>query len=283
MFESWYNPFVEPRVVGIYVLNRRFHIRVCPIRLAHLNNLDTAMKNITKTCLLMVLAAFLVSKPSYAQDDDQKAVHLFILSGQSNMAGMDPGRTFTPTVEKEFGKENVIVVKDAQGGQPIRRWYKDWKMDGVNDAKANGDLYDRLMKKVNAAIKGKEIGSVTFVWMQGERDARARWGSVYANSLKGILKQLSDDLSRDDINCVIGRLSDFDMDDKRYPEWTMIRKIQVEFAENTPRCAWIDTDDLNDGLNRAGKQIKNDLHYSVAGYDTLGKRFAQKAIDLIKN
>ena len=238
--------------------------------------------SIPKPLLLAILVLLTLSGISVAQETQQNSKHLFILSGQSNMAGLNPSHTFTPAVEKEFGKENVIVVKDAQGGQPIRRWYKGWQVDGKNQNQKIGDLYDRLMKKVNPAIEGKELSSVTFVWMQGERDAREKNGDVYAKSLKGLLKQLSDDLSRKDINFVIGRLSDFDMDNKRYPHWTTIRKVQVEFAENSPRNAWVDTDDLNDGLNRAGKQIKNDLHYSVQGYDTLGKRFAEKAIELIK-
>ena len=46
--------------------------------------------------------------------------------------------------------------------------------------------------------------------------------------------------------------------------------------------AWVDTDDLNDGLNRKGKEIKNDLHYSAEGYKILGKRFAEACIRLIK-
>ena len=48
--------------------------------------------------------------------------HLFILSGQSNMAKFNEKTTFIPAVEAAFGRENVIVVKDAQGGQPIQRW-----------------------------------------------------------------------------------------------------------------------------------------------------------------
>jgi len=47
------------------------------------------------------------------------------------------------------------------------------------------------------------------------------------------------------------------------------------------RGAWVDTDDLNDGKNPQGKEIKNDLHYSVDGYKLLGQRFADKAIELI--
>ena len=34
---------------------------------------------------------------------------------------------------------------------------------------------------------------------------------------------------------------------------------------------------------KEGKEVKNDLHYSVDGYKTLGKRFSEKAIELIKN
>ena len=208
--------------------------------------------------------------------------HLFILSGQSNMAGHRPDEAFTPAVEAAFGKENVIVVQDAVGGQPIQRWWKDWKSpEGVAPAKT-GDLYDRLMTKVTAATKEQKIASVSFFWMQGERDAKAKWGGVYEASLRGLYAQLSKDLGRDDVIFVNGRLSDFDMKNGRYPEWTMIREIQMKVAESDPRFDWVDTDDLNDGLNRKGKKISNDLHYSAEGYKTLGKRFAAKAIALIK-
>lgn len=55
----------------------------------------------------------------------QDGKHLFMLSGQSNMAGLRPEKSFTPAIEDEFGEENVFIVKDAPGGQPIRRWYRD--------------------------------------------------------------------------------------------------------------------------------------------------------------
>lgn len=198
------------------------------------------------------------------------------------MAGLNPKISFTPTVEAAYGKENVTVVKSAQGGQPIRRWHKEWKPAKGNEPKATGDLYDVLMKAVNTAIKGKKYATVTFVWMQGERDAKEKHGEVYAASMKGLIDQLAKDLGRDDVNFVIGRLSDYDMDDKRYTHWTMVRKAQVAVAEASPRGAWVDTDDLNDKQNKKTKQVKHDLHYTGEGYKTLGKRFAEKAIELIK-
>ena len=230
--------------------------------------------------LYIALLLLLAAGPTVNAADS--GTHLFILSGQSNMAGLDPNSSFTPAVGAAFGRENVTVVKDAQGGQPIRRWYKEWKPAHGDEPQATGDLYDRLMEKVNDAIKGREYTTVTFIWMQGERDAREQHGDVYAASLQGLVAQLAGDLGRNDINFVIGRLSDFDMDNERYPHWTMVRQAQVEVAEADPRGAWVDTDDLNDGKNRQGQEIRNDLHYSVEGYRTLGKRFAESAIELIR-
>jgi hypothetical protein len=210
--------------------------------------------------------------------------YLFILSGQSNMERLDPNEAFLPAVTRKFGKDNVIVVKDAQGGQPILRWYKQWKpaanwvplKPGGAPPKARGDLYDRLMAKVNTAIEGKPIKAITFVWMQGENDAKGKHGEVYAQSLQGLVAQLQKDLGRSDLNVVIGRISDYDMGDKVFSHWTMVRKAQVEFAASSKRYGWVDTDDLNGGGVNSGS-----LHYSVEGYKLLGQRFADKAIELI--
>lgn len=231
-----------------------------------------------KTIFILCLIAIL---PFYASA--QRGKHLFILSGQSNMAGLKPEESLIPQLEKEFGKRKIILAKFAMGTQPIRRWYKEWKPLEGNEPKADPALYDSLMKRVYPAIKKKKIATVTFIWMQGERDAREKLGDVYERSLIGLYQQLSSDLKRKDVNFIIGRLSDVDMANKNYPNWTMIRDIQVKVGESNPRFGWINTDDLNDGYDRQGKAIQNDLHMSAEGYVTMGKRFADKSIELIKN
>lgn len=205
--------------------------------------------------------------------------HLFILSGQSNMAGLDPKASFTPAVEAAFGKDNVTVVKNALSGAPIRSWVQDYQFPDKREIdekekKNMGRKYADLLQAVQASIQGSTYDSVTFVWMQGERDAKEQLADVYARSFQAILDQLKKDLKLKDINFVIGRISDFDMQNKNYPHWTRIREIQIKLAEGNPRGAWVDTDDLN-GDN-------NGLHYNKAGYATLGQRFAEKAIALAK-
>lgn len=211
----------------------------------------------------------------------QSGMHLFILSGQSNMAELKPEESFTPMLSAAFGANNIIVVKDAMGSQPIRRWYKDWQTLKKDTANLQPDLYDSLIKKVRLAIQGKKIKSVTFVWMQGERDAREGNGDVYEQALAGLYKQLCRDLNREDVHFIIGRLSDFDLSNTKYPHWTRIREIQEKAGSADSKYAWINTDDLNDGFDRRGKAIANDLHMSKEGYVILGARFAEKAILII--
>jgi len=208
---------------------------------------------------------------------DKGKVRLFILSGQSNMARLDPAVSFTPAVKKAFPNDDVVVVKSAQGGQPIRRWYRDWKAPPGAKIKPPapgekpGDLYDVLLKAVNKAIGVKLPDTVVFVWMQGESDAQRGAASVYADSLRGLIKQLRDDMKRPDIGVVIGRLSDFK---KGTEGWDIVRAAQEKVATEDGRAVWVDTDDLNGP--------SNDLHYDKAGYAELGKRFAAKAVELSK-
>jgi hypothetical protein len=237
------------------------------------------MKTLKKRMLIVILATFSIS--CSAQKSKEK--HLFILSGQSNMELLRPKESFTPELIKKFGKKNVIVVQFAKGSQSIRKWYKGWKPAKENESKAAPYLYDSLMIKVKKAIHKKEIATVTFIWMQGERDARKSRGAVYEKSLIGLHKQLSDDLGRIDVNFIIGRLSDFGIEKTTHPDWSMIRDIQVKVAESNDRFGWIDTDDLNTGINRQGKKIKNGIHMTAIGYVVMGERFAKKAIQLIEN
>ena len=221
----------------------------------------------------------LVLSPATAMDGGK---HLFILSGQSNMVGMDPAVSFTPAVTKAFGKDHIIVVKNAHSGQSIRSWAKSNHEfpppTRGRVPKVRGNLYDPLITRVKAAIKGETLKTVTFVWMQGESDLN---NTAYDAYLEELLQQLRTDLGIKDIHLVIGRISDCGLDrPKRLEGRKSIRRTQVEFAASHPRGAWVDTDDLNDRKQEDGTVV-HDLHYTPEGYGILGRRFAEKAIALI--
>ena len=202
---------------------------------------------------------------------EDSAKHLFILSGQSNMAGMKPEVSFTPAVTKAFGKENIIVAKSAYSGASIRSWAKSNHEfpppTRGRVPKVRGHFYDTLIKGVKGAIKGQSLKTVTFVWMQGESDLNNTAYDVY---LKELIWQIQSDINFKDINIVIGRISDCGLDrPKRLEGKKYIRKTQQEFAEAHPRGAWVDTDDLNDKKQPDGT-IVHDLHYTPEGSPALG-------------
>ena len=221
-----------------------------------------------------------------------KPVHLFILSGQSNMARMNPNAGFMPEAKKLFKDEEVVYIKVSKGSQPICRWLEEWqdiaKENGLDEKhiqrihrNSKVDLYQSIMDKYKETLKEHpRLTSVTFCWMQGETDAQARAQAAYKDALKLLITKLRRDLQRLDMNIVIGRISDYAIDNPESGS-VEIRKIQREIVDEDDRGAWVDVDDLND-MEVNGK-MQNDVHYNrPEGYITLGQRFVRQGYALIK-
>jgi hypothetical protein len=237
---------------------------------------------VTMMVLISLVGVTGIARVAGAGDAPAKKVRLFILSGQSNMKGVDPGTSFTPAVQKAFPDDDCVIVHSAYSGQLIRTWVKDWKLpEGADPAPArgkNGVHYQQLIDAITAAMKDKPAPvSITFCWMQGEADSNHKgYGSVYAAALSSLIAQLKTDLNRQDIDIVIGRISDYGNNDPdNRPDWNVVRDAQVAWAKQTPRATWFDTDDLNGP--------DNGLHYGKEGWKKLGERFAAKSIELIQS
>ncbi len=228
---------------------------------------------------IATISAFtLLATASSAAD---KPVHVFILSGQSNMAGMNPKAGFEQEAAKLLPDAEVPYIKVAQGGRPIRLWIDQWneiaKKHGLKSTSDGTVYYEPILKQFQAIIeKHPQPASVTFCWMQGERDAREKLSAAYEEALATLIANLRRDLKQPEMNFVIGRLSDFGTD----AEWEAVRKAQVSLADKDARGAWVDCDDLNDKDNNG--KTRNDLHYTKAGYELLGRRYVRQAKSLIE-
>ncbi len=233
-------------------------------------NINNAMRS-RSTLLLLTLLTLSCSRV----DAPDEGKHLFLLSGQSNMKRFQHNQFFTPAVQAAYGADNVIVIKNAVGGQPISMWYKAWTSSTGEKLEKTGQLYDALIEQVKEKTDSVEIKSVTFVWMQGEADVKAGDVDVYAKSFRGLLRQLETDLGRKDINVIIGRLSDFGLKKRSNPKWEEMRRVQMSLADENPRTVWVDTDDLNGDTH--------ELHYvKPDGYKRLGQRYVEAARKLIE-
>jgi hypothetical protein len=171
-----------------------------------------------------IILALTLLLPSLASAAD-KPVHLFILTGQSNMAGMDPKLGFEPEGKKLFPEADVAYIKVAVGGMPIRYWVDEWDdiatKHGVDVAKAREKdkskgtiFYPRVLEQFAQLLKQHpNPASVTFCWMQGENDSKTGLHAPYADALKQLIANLRRDLKRPDMNVVIGRISDIQVRD----------------------------------------------------------------------
>jgi hypothetical protein len=229
---------------------------------------------------LVALVVLTLGLPASA-DTKKTDQHLFILSGQSNMTGgLKTG--FAKTVEDTFGEDNVAVVHHSKSGRGIRFWDKDYTFPdnyrfpgkGVPSERTklqHGQEYGPLIEKAREALDGKTFDTVTFVWMQGESDGMRGLGPAYEKSFLRLLGRLKKDLNRKDVAFVIGRINDSHMSE---PNWKAMREVQVKLAEDADHGAWIDTDDLS--------EPDNGVHFPKENYPSLGQRFAEKAIVLIR-
>jgi hypothetical protein len=214
--------------------------------------------------------------------------HLFILSGQSNMAGLKEARenSFLPELAKLLPDADIQHIKVARGGQPIRLWVTEW--DDIAEKKGLTPLNQKptFYPQIIATYKNKFPGetkpdSITFLWMQGEKDAKTGLAPAYEASLKQLIANLRRDLDASNMNVVIGRISDHSPGPDLQPGWEKVREVQVAIAESDPHGAWVDTDDTNDKIKN--EQPVNDLHYTPEGYDLFGRRLARQAVSLINS
>lgn len=241
-----------------------------------------------KTLILSTLAAVVALTPGLrAGAEEAPAVdsppgkHLFILSGQSNMREPMIG-TFSATVKKALGEDKVIVASNGLPGQPILRWYRKWTPpEGGKKPELVGDIYDKLLAIVQKSIRGQKLESVTLIWMQGEEDARLGFGSRYEESFLGLLEQFKADLGLQKINFVLGRINDYWLPGGGIVDGDLMRALQVKMAESRDEGAWINTDDLNTGVNPWGTYEIDGGHFPNCGYVVMGQRFARQACKLV--
>lgn len=234
-----------------------------------------------KVLAVIIVCATLTALSSAAED---KPVYLFILSGQSNMAGMKPESGFLPEAKKLFADGEVLYVKVAVGGQPIRLWVNGWNdiaakhdISARADKDKHGIYYKQILSEVATKLNGRTPKAVTFCWMQGERDAKESLEKAYAESLTKLIADLRRDLKCPDMYFVIGRISDYGKPGDK--SWQAVREAQVGVANADPKGAWVDCDDLNNKTIN-GKEV-DDLHYTQEGYKILGERYARQARTLI--
>lgn len=223
--------------------------------------------------------------------------HLYLLIGQSNMAGrgiiegaepvskqrlfkFSPRNAWAPGIDPlhhdkpamvgvglgtSFAREmadadpGVIVglIPCAVGGTMLSRWEK------------GGDLYEQAVTRTKLAMKDGTIKGI--LWHQGESDAgKEENAKSYASRLAGMVAELRADLGAGELPFVAGELGEFlaPVTKEGAPSfWPLVNEQIASLPGLVSNCAVVDSS----GLVHKGDVV----HFDSASLREFGRRYAK--------
>ena len=231
--------------------------------------------------------------------------HLFLLVGQSNMAGrgkveaedkvphprvlmlnkagewvpaVDPlhfdkssagtglGKTFGMQIAEANPGITVGLIPCAVGGSPIDSW-----KPGEFYKATNSHPWDDAMKRAKLAIEKGMLKGI--LWHQGESDSNEKQAPEYGLKLQNLVKAFRAELGAD-LPFLVGQLGQYE----DIP-WAEPRKIvdqaHQNLAKELPRVAFVSST----GFKHKGDKV----HFDSAGMREFGKRYAEAYLKMTKD
>jgi hypothetical protein len=236
----------------------------------------------TKPLFLTAIAGLIAATSLFAEPAP-KDMRLFLLIGQSNMAGRgkveEQDKVENPRIlmltkdlqwvpakdpvhfdkaaagvglASEFAREvlkadptaTIGLIPCAVGGTSLDQW------------KAGGGLYKTAIARTQAALKNGKLAGI--LWHQGESDSTPALAQTYSGRLETMMGELRKDLDADDVPVVIGELiHGHGNNDAVNPEL-------AKAAKNIPHAVLVSSEGLG----------KKQLHFDSADLREFGKRYA---------
>lgn len=263
-----------------------------------------------KHTLALVAALFLVPLAAVRADEPVKLppkakFHLFLLIGQSNMAGrgtlevqdrkphprvlmlnkagrwapaVDPlhfdkpvagvglGKTFGQILAEANPDATIGLIPCAVGGSPI----DSWKPKAFYKP-TNSHPWDDAMRRAKLALEAGELKAM--LWHQGESDATPELSKTYEAKLHDLIRRLRIELQSPELPFVAGQMGKFD--DRPWDDaHKRVDKAHRELPQHVKHTAFVSAE----GLKHKGDKV----HFDAASYRELGKRYADAYQKLTK-
>lgn len=230
---------------------------------------------------------------------DAAKFHLFLLAGQSNMAGrgkvdaqdlkrnprvlsldkngawqvaVDPlhfdkpqvvgvglGKTFALDYAKAHPGVTVGLIPCAAGGSPIASWEP-----GARHDQTQSNPYDDALARTRKAMKSGDLKGI--LWHQGESDSSLEASQVYEEKLHRLIARMRADFDAPNIPFIAGQLGQFEgrpRDENRQ----RVDAVLQSLPEKVAQTAFV----KSDGLEHGGDGI----HFGAASAREFGHRYFQ--------
>jgi hypothetical protein len=247
-------------------------------------------------CIVAIAQVAVAAEP--AKLPPKEKFHLYLLMGQSNMAGrgrmtdadrrpvdgvwtlnkenqwaaaahplhfdkpiagVGLGIDFAQRMRREDPSIQVGLVPCAVGGTPLSRWSK------------GGDLYQSAVARAKVAMKDGVLKGV--LWHQGESDSGSlETANTYAERLATMIGDLRAELRSPDLPFVAGRLGEFYVGSAKSPGAKTVDAALADLPNQVERTACAGAQ----GLDHKGDQV----HFSAEALRELGRRYAEQMIRL---
>lgn len=246
----------------------------------------------TRRLFTTLLASLLAATSAFAEPAP-KDMKLFLLIGQSNMAGrgkvepqdqavnpkifmltkdlkwvpakdplhfdkpvagVGPGSQFAREISKADPTATIGLIPCAVGGTSLDQWKDD------------GALYKDAVKRAKEAMKHGKLAGI--LWHQGEADSAPDKVTSYADRFSAMIGSLRKDLQADRVPVLVGELGRFRPASKAFND-----NLPAVVAK-VPLCGLVKSDDLMDKGDK--------LHFDAASARTFGERYAAGYLKLAK-
>lgn len=263
------------------------------------------MRSFLAVAIAAVAAGIAARASPVMQSDVPGTLHIFVLAGQSNMAGrgdvapedrqvhprvwmlnrgaawvpavepmhfdkpiaaVGPGRAFGAAIAEAMPDVHIGLVPAAVGGSPITTW-----APGVRYPETGAYPWDDAARRVKAAVARGRVRAV--LWHQGESDGNDADAPHYEARLRALIARFRTEFSDPALPFLIGQLGRFE--GKPWtPGYEQVDAAHRRVAADTPGVAFVPSE----GLGDKGDQ----LHFSAEAARELGRRYARAYLALAR-
>ncbi len=119
-----------------------------------------------------------------------------------DITGVSPGLAFAKRLRQEDATVTIGLIPSAVGGTSIDLW-----QPGAFDPKTQMYPYDQALARTKIAMQSGSLRGI--IWHQGESDSNPEKAEGYARKLKNLIVQFRADLNNDTLPFVAGLLPSF--------------------------------------------------------------------------
>lgn len=178
--------------------------------------------------------------------------------------GVGPGRAFGVAIAEALPREEIGLIPAAVGGSPIRSW-----APGATDSATHTKPYDDAIARAKIAMQSGRLAGV--LWLQGEADGNAKSSADYERRMRAVIDDVRRDLGAPMVPFLIGQMGRF-VEKPWNPFRARVDSAHRAVAASTPHAAFV----LTEGLRHRGDTI----HYDTESMREIGRRYARVYLTL---